>query len=268
MKVQAEVWWKTLFWVCAIFLLAASGLQATPVAICATTGTYAQLEKYNATGGCQIDGVVFSHFSLTDTTSGSGSIAPSASGVDYNAIVTPGPNGQVGFLFDDFALDVLKPGTSGTATLKLGYWIDAMGPNEYIVNGGLSGAVATPNTTGKNSSSTSISETFTPPGGVTCTSAVTPKNPKTCTFTVPGTQPMDYIYFNEGATPQGIPPTQVLKVAKTLTVTAKGQGFASISDFSNVINVTGAVPEPGFYGLLAGGLAGIFLLAKRRKTTA
>jgi hypothetical protein len=264
MKIPAEVQGKTIFWVCTVFLLAASGLEATPV--CPLSGTYAQLESFGTTG-CEINGVIFSHFSLSDSTSGKDATAPSATGVDFNAVMTHGP-GEVGFLFDSFALDVIKPGTSGTATLKIGYWMEATGPEEYIVNGGLAMANATKNTSGTNSSSTSISETFTPPGGVTCTSAVTPKNPNTCTFTVPGTQPMDYIYFNEHTTPQGVPPDKILKVAKTLTVTAKGSGFASISDFANVINVTNPVPEPGFYGVLAGGLAGIFLFAKRRQKTA
>lgn len=264
MNFKAEVQGKTPFWVCTVFLLGAYGLHATPVPICATTGTYTTLESYGTTG-CQIEGVVFSHFSLSDSTSGSGATAPNASSVDYNLVETVGPNGQIGFLFNSFALDVIKPGTTGTATLKLGYWMESMGTKEYIINGGLAAANATPNKTGANSSSTSISETFTPPGGVSCTSAVTPKNPHTCTFTVPGTQPMDYIYFNQSNTPPGVPPDTILKVAKTLTVTAKGQGFATISDFTNVIDVTGAVPEPGFYGVLAGGLAGIFLFAKRRK---
>lgn len=264
MRFPAEVQVKTIFWVCTVFLLAASGLEATPV--CPSSGTYAKLESFGTTG-CEIDGVVFSHFTLTDSTSGHGGTAPAAGSVDYNTIMTSGHNGQVGFLFDSFSLDVVKPGTSGTATLKIGYWMDATGPKEYIINGGLADANATSNTSGANASSTSVSETFTPPAGVTCTSAVTPKSPHTCTFTVPGTQPMDYIYFNESNTPQGVPPTKVLKVAKTLTVTAKGAGFASISDFSNVINIDNPVPEPGFYGVLAGGLAGVFLFSKRRKKT-
>lgn len=264
MRFPAEVQVKTIFWVCTVFLLAASGLEATPV--CPSSGTYAQLESFGTTG-CEVDGVIFSHFTLSDSTSGKGGTAPAAGSVDFNTIMTHG-SGEVGFLFDSFSLDVVKPGTSGTATLKVNYWMEATGPKEYIINGGLEQANATPNTGGTNASSTSVSETFTPPAGVTCTSAVTPKNPNTCTFTVAGTQPMDYIYFNEHTTPQGVPPTKILKVAKTLTVTAKGSGFASISDFSNVINITNPVPEPGFYGVLAGGLAGVFLFSKRRKKTA
>jgi hypothetical protein len=46
-----------------------------------------------------------------------------------------------------------------------------------------------------------------------------------------------------------------------------GSGLASISLFTDTVSQN-PVPEPGFYGLLAGGLGAVVMFARRRKKTA
>ena len=59
-----------------------------------------------------------------------------------------------------------------------------------------------------------------------------------------------------------------LGVSKDINVFG-GTGFASISTFSNTVNQTSTVPEPRFYGVIAGSLGAIFLVVNfRRKNVA
>jgi hypothetical protein len=262
MNIQVAGRWKICLWFCAVYLAAAFGLEATPV--CPQSGTFAQLEAFN-TGGCTIDGLTFFDFTFSSSVTGQNAIAPAnASDVDYLTIPPyPSTPGQFGFDFNSFPLEVVGKGVKGTATMQVGYSVEATQPKEYIVDGGLVGEDAA--AVGSTASAT-IAETFTPPKGTACFSTVT-KN-ASCSFTAPSGSAGDYIDFNPKNNPAGIPADQILKVAKTLTVTATANGsLAHISEFADVVTVTGVVPEPSFYGVLAGGLAGIILLAKRRKKT-
>lgn len=269
MNIQVDGRWKICFGFCAVYLAAAFGLGATPV--CPQSGTYAQLESFNSsnpgvTGGCTIDGLTFFNFTFSSTVTGQTAVAPAnAGGVDYLTIPPYARNpGQFGFEFNSFSLEVIGNGVKGTATMKVGYSVEATQPKEYIVAGGLTGEDAA--AVGSTASAT-IGETFTGPKGTACYSTAT--KTATCMFNASAGAAGDYIDFNRQSNPAGIPSDQILKVSKTLTVTATKSGsVAHISEFADVVAVTGVVPEPGFYGILAGGLAGIFLFAKRRNNSA
>jgi hypothetical protein len=268
MNIQMAGRWKICFWFGAAYLAAAFGLEATPV--CPQSGTYAQLEAFNSsnskvTGGCTIDGLVFFNFTFSSSVSGQNAVAPaSASAVDYMTIPPyTAATGQFGFDFNSFPLEVIGKGVKGTATMKIGYSVEATQPKEYIVDGGLVGEDAA--AVGSTASVTTA-ETFTPPKGTDCFSTVT-KN-ASCSFSAPAGSAGDYIDFNPNNNPAGIPADQILKVAKTLTATATANGsLAHISEFADVVTVTGVVPEPSFYVVLAAGLA-VLLLAVRRKRRA
>lgn len=271
MKLQAHVPGKTVLSFCAVSLLATSMLQATPV--CPTSGIFSTLEGFGSTG-CSIGGVIFSNFTLTPTvnghagsTSNGTAVSPNASNVDFTRLfMVTGTNGEFGFDFNSFTLSALSLGSAQTANLKIGYSIEGTG-KERIIDAGLTGEDALAIAPKGTKASTSIAETFTPPGGTACLSSVT--HTATCTFTVPGGSANDLIFFNNSHHPPGIPADEILRVTKTLTVTATGKGSdAFISDFRNIVNVDGAAPEPGFYGVLAGGLAGILLFSRRRKKAA
>jgi hypothetical protein len=269
MKVQGCISGKTGFFLCLISLLGISVLHATPV--CPSSGIFSTLESFGSSG-CTIDGLVFSDFRLTPTvnghvgsTSNGNAIAPNASHVDFNSIVS-GTNGEFGFDFNSFTLSVLSPSATQTASLQIDYSVEAEG-KQRIIDAGLTGSNALAVASGKGTkASTSIAETFSPPVATTCLSTVT--NTNTCSFTVPGGSANDFVLFNNSKSPSGIPPDQILLITKTLTVTATGKGTdAFMSDLRNVVNVDTPVPEPGFYGVLLLGLTGIFLFAKRRKKT-
>lgn len=279
MKIEAKAWLKTRFWVCAVFLLAASGLEAS-VVTCPTSGTYQQLQTL---GSCTIGSVIFGDFKITPTVDGhvnttgfEGAAAPNASEVDFNLIDNvSGANGQYGFDFNSFPLETLSKGSPQTASVQISYFFIDKSSTETIVDGGITGSDAFT----LNNASATMAETFTTPAGTACFSNVT--STATCSFSVPGGSTGDYIDFNPQNTPPGAPANKALTVTKVLSVSSQGTasvpGLAHISDFGDVIDVDGisppapdppAVPEPSFYGVLAGGLAGIFLFAKRRKKTA
>jgi hypothetical protein len=283
MKIEAKAWSKTRFWACAVFLLAASGLKASVVISsgvnpCPSSGTYQQLQSL---GSCTIGSVIFGDFKITPTVDGhvnstgfEGAAAPNGSEVDFNLIDNvSGSNGQYGFDFNSFPLDTLSKGAPQTASVQISYFFIDKSSTETIVDGGITGSDALT----LNNATATMTETFTTPAGTACFSNVT--NTASCSFSVPGGSAGDYIDFNPQNTPPGAPANKALTVTKVLSVSSQGSpsvpGLAHISDFGDVIDVTGIVPdpptltpEPSFYGVLAAGLAGIFWFAKRRKNTA
>lgn len=225
---QKVVQTKKSLWVVVAFLGAAISLRASTV--CPTDGTFAKLE---ALGSCSVGNLVYDNFSLS-----SPDIAAEA--VDYTTVI--GPDGLSGFTFEPtnfFQLGI------GVKSLVLGF--DATGTAitaEHLaeVAPAVLGGVATIGNT-----SCSAGDVVICPAG--STRALTTETG------VLGTTLSDNVTFagvHEVGALNGI---FIVGVAPT--------GFVGLSAFSDTFNSAAPVPEPGFYGLLAGGLAGIFLLVRR-----
>jgi hypothetical protein len=229
--------WKTPFSVGVVLLLAAFGLQATPV--CPTTGTFASLQ---ALGSCTIAGETFNTFTYSDSAS-SGAVPVPASALTYTTI-DEGPS-AIGFLFGI----ALTAGPDTTNDVGIGYTV--LGSDITDAQVTMAGLAV------GSGSTASIAETVCPGSPIATCLASLALN--TYVFPAPGpTKTSDNITFA---------PVSTLGVLKDVNVLGGTGGFASISLFSDTVSL-GAVPEPGFYGVLAGGLAGVFLFAKRRKKTA
>jgi hypothetical protein len=239
MKIQEErkvVRLKKPFLGCAILLGAAMGLQATPV--CPSTGTYAQLQ---ALGSCTIADKTFSDFTYSD--SAVNAVPVTQSNLTYTTI----DNGTsaIGFLFGV----ALTAPAGGTNDLGIGYTVTGSDIDDAgVTMAGLAvGAGA----------SASIAETICPGHTIAgCLSSV-----PLSTYDISGgpSKSSDTVSFGAVST---------LGVLKDVDVLG-GSGFASISLFSDTVSQGGnSVPEPGFYGVLAGGMGAVLMFARRRKKTA
>ena len=232
---------KTLFLVCAVLLVAASGLQATPVT-CASLSdqTFAGLQ---AAGSCTIGDKTFDNFSFTSADVTSSQLAFS--------VVNAG-SAAIGFNFQTGELTQVGVGAKD---LSIGFDVTAPGP--IITSGHLaqSGAAI-------NGGVASIGETLCLGGDIAgCPKGSTRSLTTNAGFG--GTALTDSVTFG------GVTEVGVVKDLSVMGTTATS--VASISLFQETFDQKSSrtgVPEPGFYGLLAGGLAGIFMLAKRRKKTA
>jgi hypothetical protein len=227
---------KKPFLACAILLGAAMGLQATPV--CPSTGDYATLmTSYES--GCTIGDKTFSGFTYSD--SAVGAIPVPADQLTYTAIDS-GPS-AIGFLFGV----ALTAPSGGTNDLGVGYTVT--GPD--IADAGVTMAGIA---TGPGASAT-IGETICPGHVIAgCLSSL-----PLSTYIIAGgpSKTSDMTTFS---------PVGTLGVLKDVNVVG-GSGFASISLFSDTVSQS-AVPEPGFYGVLAGGVGAVLVFARRRKKTA
>jgi hypothetical protein len=198
---------------------------------CAMTGTFAALE---ATGTCSIGDKTYSNFTLSSSTVAPGSVTYQTvnRGIDAN-----------GFTFQ---LTNFNASGSGSADMTLGF--DVTAPAALIIDAQLQevGSVL-------NGGTATIGEVLCLGGPVIgCPAADT----KTLMTSWP-TQPTDTINFS---------PVTELGVEKDISAVGNGgSGFASISIITETIS---QVPEPGFYGVIAAGMAGILMFAKRRRTTA
>jgi hypothetical protein len=216
---------------------AALGLQATPV--CPTTGNYATLQ---ALGSCTIGDKDFNTFTYSDTAS-PGAIPVAATNLNYT-VIDDGTT-AIGF---QFGVDLTA--TAGT-TNDLGIGYTVMGPNIEDAGVTMAGVAI-----GAGSSAT-IAETICPGSPIaTCVSSL-PLDTYTFGSGVPPSKTSDQITFS---------PVGIVGVLKDVNVVG-GTGFASISLFSDTVSQS-AVPEPGFYGVLAGGLGALLMFARRRKKTA
>jgi hypothetical protein len=228
---------KTPVLVCTALLLAAIGLQATPV--CPSMGTYATLESL---GSCTIGDKTFSGFTFSN--SAVGAIPLDATALQYTTIDSG--TAAIGFQFGV----ALTAGPGQTNDLGIGYTVYGSDIDDaQVTMAGL--AVGT-------GSFATIGETVCPGSPIaTCLSSLSlstfvyPVNP-------PPNRTSDSVTFG---------PVDTLGVLKDINVIGGATGFASISLFSDTVS-QGVIPEPGFYGVLAGGLAGIFLFARRRRKTA
>lgn len=228
---------KKPFLACAVLLGAAMGLRATPV--CPTTGDYATLQ---ALGSCTIDDKTFSTFTFSD--SAVNAVPVTAADLTYTTIDS-GPS-AIGFLFG-VALTATGPGS--TNDLGIGYTVT--GPNIEDAGVTMAGLAV-----GAGASAT-IGETICPGHTIAGCMSSLPLS----TYMIAGgpSKNSDHITFS---------PVGTVGVLKDVNVVAPGAGgFASISQFTDTVSQS-SVPEPGFYGVLAGGLGAVLMFARRRKKTA
>jgi hypothetical protein len=224
---------KTPFLVCAVPLLAAAGLQATPVTPCASTGTWATLET---AGSCSIDGITYSDFTF---------LSSNVTASDLNYGIAGTGNGF------NFLISNLDAAHSAYADMLIGFEVASSTSGIDLDSASL---LQIPGT--HNGGIAGIGETLCLDGpAIGC--------PKTDTKGIEtyespfGTSLSDNISFGS---------VQEIGVAEAVSVLGNG-GFAQVPSFTEVVGVVDPAPEPGFYGVLAGGLAAIFLLAKRFKKT-
>jgi hypothetical protein len=166
-------------------------------------------------------------------------VAVPASSLTYMTIDN-GPS-AIGFLFSV----PLAAAAGGVNTISLGYAVTGPDINDAGVS--LAGVAAA----GSGAAAT-IGETICPGGAVaTCVSSL-----PLSAFLIAGgaSKPSDHVTFS---------PVGTVGVLKGLTVVG-GSGFANISSFTDTIS---EVPEPGFYGVLAGGMGAVLMFVRRRKKT-
>jgi hypothetical protein len=248
MKIQEEkkvVRLKKPILACAVLLGAAMSLQATPV--CPTTGTYVTLQTTGVTastpfGSCTIGDKTFSNFTYSDSAVGAVPVTPS--NLTYT-VIDSGPS-AIGFLFGV----ALTAPAGGVNDLGVGYTVTGPDITDAAVT---MAGLAVPSGSGATAS---IAETICPGHVVAgCLSSL-----QLSTYDIAGVakKGSDMVTFS---------PVGTLGVLKDVDVVG-GSGFASISLFSDTVSQGGSVPEPGFYGVLAGGIGAIVMFARRRKKTA
>jgi hypothetical protein len=219
---------KKPFMMGAALLLAAVGLQATPVSPCPVAPTnYADLVS---TEPCTLGSIVYSDF-IYGSTAVNGTAVPE----DQVSILEESANTLNGFLFSL----PMSAAAGQTEDVTLGYTVTDTTPGTLITS------VDIPFWAGsaKNGGTASIDETVIGPNGVLGMVDVGPGTPSAkLTFS--------------GVTS--------LTIVKDLVVNGGINGSATISVLPDYINLDSA-PEPGFYGVLAAGVAGIFMFARRHK---
>jgi hypothetical protein len=228
---------KKPFLIGAALLLAAVGLQATPVTCASLSGTYASLE---AAGSCTIGDKTFSDFTLT-----SGTVTAS----EVNYTVVPGTMGNYGFIFQTASLSA--SGSGASADMSIGFDVAVTNGTKLIDDAALSQAGSILGT-----GVSTIGETLCLGNTVLSCPAGSTRSLTTSQGAF-GTALSDSINF---------PVQNYVGVEKDLFVASGAMGLASISTFTETFSQDTA-PEPGFYGVLAAGVAGIFMFAKRRKKT-
>jgi hypothetical protein len=219
---------------CSLVLGAAMGLQATPV--CPTTGNYGTLESL---GSCTIGDKTFSDFTYSDSAVGAVPVPDSA--LTYTTIDS-GPS-AIGFLFGV----ALTAPAGGVNTLGIGYTVTGSDITDAAVTMAGVSAIGP-------GSSASIGETICPGHAIAgCLSSL-----PLSTFLIAGgpAKTSDMTAFS---------PVGTLGVLKGLSVVG-GTGLATLPLFSDTVSES-VVPEPGFYGVLTGGVGVVLMFARRRKKT-
>jgi len=227
------VWVKTPLLVCAVLLLAAFGLQATP-APCSLATNYAQLD---ALGTCQLGDKVYSDFLFASTN------------VNFVSV----PENQVAILSESSTMNAngflfslpMDAGALETQDVTLAYTVTDVGPLSQITSVEVPVFVGSAVGVG---STASLDETVIGPNKVGLGTLHLDPSTTSASLTFPGVTSVT-IFKDLAVSGGALPGTS-----------------GHISVFADYVDQTG-VPEPGFYGVLAGGLAGCFMLAKRRKKT-
>jgi hypothetical protein len=245
MKIQEErkvVRLKKPILACAVLLGAAMGLQATPVmpSSCSAYTNYAELTALGPTGSCTIGDKTFSDFTYSMSAVGTTPVPASQVTV---TVMNSGPS-AIGFLFGV----ALTAGAGATNDIGIGYTVT--GPDITDATVTMAG-LAIPAGSGATDT---IAETVCPGHVIAgCASSI-----PLSTYNIAGLPPKttDTVTFGGVST---------LGVLKDIDVFG-GSGTASISLFTDTVS-QGTVPEPGFYGVLAGGLGAILMFGRRRKKT-
>jgi hypothetical protein len=213
----------------AALVLVTSFAAATP------TCTAETLNNYLAPGfSCEIDNLLFSNFTYTDTANGTAPIASSAVGV--TPITTPGDEG----LEFNAGWSVSTPAEEDS---NIGFIVSTVNHADTIdfldleFNGRYSGT-GTSSVTENYCAGGTLSSCPTTVGQIAVT------NPPTVL----------------SVTSEDFTPVNTLQVSKDVNVSAGSLGTASISDLNNTY---GQVPEPGTLGLLGGGLVALGLVRRR-----
>lgn len=236
MKVQEEtqtVRFKQPVLVCAAALLAVASLQAAPMApSCATAATFADLA---ADGSCALGDKLYSNFLFASTAINTPNVPENQVAI----VSTSATTAQNGF---EFSLP-LSAGVNQVSDVSMSYTVTDMGQTPItsvdvptFVGSTQGGAVAV------------LSETVTGPSGVLGALTISPSSPSgSLTF-------------------GGVTSITIAKDLVTSGGVVSG-GLGSISLFTDYVDQT-AVPEPGFYGVLAGGMVVVLMFCRRRKKTA
>jgi hypothetical protein len=230
---------KKPFLACVILLGAAMGLQATPVCPTTTASSTATFAELESLGSCTIGDKTFSDFTYSDSATGA---TPVPAG-DVTVTTIDNGTSAIGFLFG-----VSLTATAGqTNDIGIGYTVD--GPDITDASVTMAGLAA------GSGAADSIAETICPGSAIAgCTSSL-----PLSTYNIVGgpSQTSDTVTFA---------PVSTLGVLKDVSVVG-GSGLASISLFTDTVSQS-AVPEPGFYGVLAGGVGAVLMFARRRKKSA
>jgi hypothetical protein len=244
MKIQEEkkvVRWKKPILACAVLLGAAMGLRATPVQPCSNYANYGALDPNTDTISCTIGDKTFSDFTYSNTPMG-GAIPVTASDLKFQVI----DNGTSAIGFHFVSVPLTATGASQTNDIDLGFIVTgpniddaAIGPPPYAMVGGAIGAGA----------AATIFESVCP-------------NLKNCVSMATFNIANGPSQLTDGVT---FAPVGIVSVSKDINVVGSANGFATISDFADTVSQGGSVPEPGFYGVLAGGIGAIIMVARRRK---
>jgi hypothetical protein len=242
MKIQEEkkvVRLKKPILACAVLLGAAMGLQATPVLPCSDYTNFGALDPGPNSLSCTIGDKTFSDFTYSNTPMG-GAIPVTASDLKFQVV----NNGASAIGFDFVAVPLTATGASQTNDIDLGFTVTgpniddaAIGPQPMLGGAVGAGAAATifeavcPNLT--NCVSMSTFNIVNGPSRLT-----------------------DQVTFA---------PVGIVSVSKDINVVGSANGFATISSFADTVSQSSPVPEPGFYGVLAGGIGAVLMFARRRK---
>jgi hypothetical protein len=242
MKIQEErkvVRLKKPFLACAILLGAAMGLQATPVCPSTTPTVTVSFAELASLGSCTIGDKTFSDFTYSMSATGATPVPAS----DVTVTTIDNGTSAIGFLFGVS----LNAGVGQTNDIGIGYTVTGLDIDDATVT--MAGLAAGPG------ASNSIAETICPGGVIAGCSSSLPLS----VYNIVGgpSKTTDTVTFS---------PVDTLGVLKDVSVVG-GSGLASISLFTDTVSQN-PVPEPGFYGLLAGGLGAVVMFARRRKKTA
>jgi hypothetical protein len=214
----------------AALVLAASIAVATPTFCTAET-----LDNYLATGfSCEIDNLLFSNFTYSDTANATSPIPSTA--VNVIPITTPGDEG----LEFTAGWSVSTPAEEDSV---IGFIVSTVNDADTIdsldleFNGHYTGT-----------GTSGVTENYCEGGLLT-----------SCPTTVGQiavTNPPTVLSI----TSEEFTPVNTLQVSKDIVVSSGSEGTASISDLNNTY---GQVPEPGTLGLLGGGLVALGLVRRR-----
>lgn len=282
MKLREVGHLKVAFWICAVSLLAASGLQATPVPpACALTGTYQNLESYGGTG-CLIGDKLFTNFTRGAGTTQGDAFVPNATQMTYS-VINDGSLGPIGFDFNlttpseknGMFATAQKGSTPATADFSMSFGVQVYSGADFLTGAQL--CFGPPSPTG--SSYPTITQCANPTASASNISAaalITEQGIAGSNAYNLGVNALGTVNTYSASTPiaPGLSTGQVLTISKDINVlafypTGGPNQTAYIQSFAETFtqSVT-PIPEPGFYGLLGAGLGGIFLFVKKRRQKA